>query len=60
MITVAEEYHLDIVRGGYKEVDEHNNVLYIPDNSNRLTNKVVNSLSFWIILYVENIFYGYP
>lgn len=53
MITVAEEYHLDIVRGGYKEVDEHNNVLYIPDTSNRLTNKVVNSLSF-----LDNIICG--
>lgn len=53
MITLAEEYNLDIVRGGYKEVDEHNNVLYVSNKSYKISNKVVNSLFF-----LENIISG--
>ena len=46
MIGLAEKYNLDIVRAGYKEVDEFNKTLFVPDNSRKISNKVVDSITF--------------
>lgn len=46
MIRLTEKYNLDIVRAGYKEVDEFDKILFVPDNSRKISNKVVDSVTF--------------
>lgn len=46
MVGLAEKYDLDIVRSGYKEIDEFNNTLFVPDNSRKISNRVVDSITF--------------
>jgi glycosyltransferase involved in cell wall biosynthesis len=46
MIRLAEKYNLDIVRAGYKEVGEFDEILFVPDNSRKISNKVVDSITF--------------